>query len=306
MQAGALRARGRAGALSSTWMKDPVLYAIPFFVLSMALEALALRRKPTAYERRDTLTSLSGGLGFLLVALVAKGATFALYERVYAHRLVDLGALRAHGVAAWYPLLLLAEDLCYYAYHRTSHEVRLFWAGHVAHHSSLHYNLSTALRQSWTEPFFGWMFWLPLPLLGVPPELVFFQQAVSLLYQYWIHTETIDRLGPLEWIFNTPSHHRVHHGSDAAYLDKNHAGILIVWDRLFGTFEAERARPTYGLTKNVGTFDPLVVQTHELVAMAGDVRRARSLRGALRAVFAGPGAKLDDAPAREPAATTEP
>jgi sterol desaturase/sphingolipid hydroxylase (fatty acid hydroxylase superfamily) len=284
-------------------MKDPVLYAIPFFLLTMALEAFALRRRQTRYQRRDTLTSLSGGLGFLLVALLTKAATFALYERVYAHRLVDLGALPWY---AWYPLLFLAEDLCYYAYHRTSHEVRLFWAGHVAHHSSLHYNLSTALRQSWTEPFFGWIFWLPLPLLGIRPELVFFQQAVSLVYQYWIHTETIDRLGPLEWIFNTPSHHRVHHGSDAAYLDKNHAGILIVWDRLFGTFEPERQKPTYGLTKNVGTFNPLVVQTHELVAIARDVGRAKSLRSALRAAFAGPGAKLDDEPAGSSATVADP
>jgi sterol desaturase/sphingolipid hydroxylase (fatty acid hydroxylase superfamily) len=270
-------------------MKDPVLFAIPFFLLTMALEAFAVRRRGTPYAGKDTLTSLSGGLGFLAVDALARGAVLALYDRVWQHRLVDLGAL------AWsYPLLFVLEDLCYYAYHRTSHEVRLFWAGHVAHHSSLHYNLSTALRQSWTEPFFGWIFWLPLPLLGFRPEVIFLQQSVSLLYQYWIHTETIARLGPFEWIFNTPSHHRVHHGSDAQYLDKNHGGILIVWDRLFGTFQEEREKPTYGLTKNVGTFHPVVVQAHELVAIARDVAHAKSVRVALRAVFAGPGAKLDE------------
>jgi sterol desaturase/sphingolipid hydroxylase (fatty acid hydroxylase superfamily) len=274
-------------------MRDPVVYAIPFFLVTMALESRALRGKANAYERRDTLTSLSGGLGFLLIALGAKLGQLAIFERVYEHRLLDWSKLHALGVWAWYPLLFVAEDLCYYVYHRTSHEVRLFWAGHVAHHSSLHYNLSTALRQAWVEPFMGWIFWLPLPLLGVRPELVFFQQAVSLVYQYWIHTETIDRLGPIEWLFNTPSHHRVHHGSNAKYLDKNHAGILIVWDRLFGTFAREEERPTYGLTKDVGSFHPVVVQTHEFVSIARDLRRVRTLRGALRALFAGPGAALE-------------
>jgi sterol desaturase/sphingolipid hydroxylase (fatty acid hydroxylase superfamily) len=266
--------------------REPTVLAIPFFLLSMALEAFVLLRGGHPYERRDTLTSLSGGLGNLVVkAVTAKALTLALYELMYAHRIVSLGTGLGVFVA-----LIFAEDLCYYAYHRASHEVRLFWAGHVAHHSSQRYTLATALRQSWTEPVMGVCFWLPLPLLGFRPEQVMLASSISLLYQYWIHTETIRTLGPLEWVMNTPSHHRVHHGSNERYLDKNHGGIFILWDRLFGTFEPESEKVIYGLTKNVGTFNPVVVQFHEFADIARDVRAAKSWRARLRAVFASPAA----------------
>ncbi len=193
-------------------------------------------------------------------------------------------------VAWWtFVLLFLAEDLCYYAFHRASHEIRFFWAAHVNHHSSQHYNLSTALRQSWTTPFTGPWFWMILPLLGFAPWMVLLQQAISLLYQYWIHTEAIGRLGWLEYVFNTPSHHRVHHGANPQYLDRNHAGILIVWDRLFGTFEPERAPVRYGLTTNLTSHNPLHIAFHEWRAIGADLRRARSLREAFLYVFGPPG-----------------
>ena len=157
--------------------------------------------------------------------------------------------------------------------------MRLFWAAHVNHHSSEHYHLATALRQSWTQPYLMWIFWLPLPLLGFSPELILLQQAISLIYQFFIHTQEVRTLGPLEWILNTPSHHRVHHATNVRYLDKNHAGIFIIWDRLFGTFVAEIRSdpPVYGITKNLETFKLRTIAFHEWRALWSDVKRAPTL-----------------------------
>ena len=171
-------------------------------------------------------------------------------------------------------LLFFADDFSYYWFHRCSHESRFFWASHVVHHSSTHYNLSTALRQTWV-PMTYLPFWLWLPALGFAPWMVLLAQAWSLIYQFWIHTERIKRLPrPLEAVLNTPSHHRVHHGSNEVYLDRNYAGILIIWDKLFGTYEPEGERVRYGLTKNIGTFNPVRAAFHEYVAMWHDMRRA--------------------------------
>jgi sterol desaturase/sphingolipid hydroxylase (fatty acid hydroxylase superfamily) len=186
-------------------------------------------------------------------------------------------------------LLFFAEDFCYYWFHRFHHEVRFFWAAHVNHHSSRYFNLSTALRQSWTTPITGPIFWVPLALLGFHPFMILTAQAVSLIYQFWIHTELIGRLGPLERVLNTPSHHRVHHGANVEYLDRNYAGILIVWDRLFGSFEPERAPVDYGLTKNIRTFNPVQIAFHEWQGMFRDVLRARSWREAAQFLLQPPG-----------------
>ena len=272
-----------------------IYYAIPVFLLTVVLELLWTRRAThrgapiRGYEVRDTLASLTMGVGNVLIAALVKLGTVALWLALYEHRLLDLPA------GAWWVWLLLlpAEDLCYYVFHRVSHTSRFFWAAHVNHHSSRHYNLSTALRQSWTTPITGIVFWLPLPLLGFHPAMILAQQGISLLYQYWIHVEWLGRLGPLEWILNTPSHHRVHHGRNPRYLDRNHAGILIVWDRLFGTFEPESEPPDYGLTKNLTTFNPLRIAFHEWAALARDLRRARSVREALGLTFGPPGWRAD-------------
>lgn len=275
-------------------MNEPTVLAIPFFVLTLVIEAFVLYRQGKAYEPWDTAASLSGGLGSLVTKALFKGVTFAVYSWLWEFRLFDPGT----GVLAWV-LLVPLEDLCYYAYHRTSHEVRLFWAAHVAHHSSERYTLATALRQSWTAPVLQIGFWFPLPLLGFRPEMILLMQSFSLLYQYWIHTETIDRLGPLEWVMNTPSHHRVHHGSNPQYLDRNHAGIFIIWDRLFGTFEPEGERVRYGITKPLGTTNWLVVQFHEYRDIWRDLRHFRSTRARLRAIFGRPGEVLSDRSERE-------
>lgn len=270
-------------------MSTLIYYAIPAFLITVALEALWARgagreRSIRGYESRDTWASLSMGVGNVIIAGFFKVLVVALWAFLYEHRLFDLPN-------AWWTwvLLFVAEDFCYYWFHRTSHDVRFFWAAHVNHHSSTHYNLSTALRQSWTTPFTGVPFWLVLPLLGFSPAMILVQQAISLLYQYWLHTESIRTLGPFELVFNTPSHHRVHHGRNARYLDRNHGGILIVWDRLFGTFEPEIETPDYGLTKNLETFNPIRIAFHEWVAIARDAAKARSVRDALGFVFGPPG-----------------
>lgn len=266
-----------------------IYIAIPFFLVTLAIEwAWARRRRDDAaikgYSRPDTLASLAMGTGNVIIAAVTKLGVVALMVLIYEYRWFTLPV-------TWWTFLLLfvVEDLCYYAFHRASHEIRFFWAAHINHHSSQHYNLSTALRQSWTTPFTGPLFWLPLPLLGFPPWMVLTQQAISLLYQYWIHTEAIRRVGWLEHVFNTPSHHRVHHGANPRYLDRNHAGILIIWDKLFGTFEPESEPVRYGLTTNITSHHPVHIAFHEWRAIGADLRRARSLREALLYVFGPPG-----------------
>lgn len=275
-------------------MSSLIHFAIPAFILTMILEALWARRAVAegrairGYEKRDTAASLAMGIGNVVISIGTKVLSFGAMTWLWQHRLIDLPR-------AWWTwvLLFFAEDFCYYWFHRASHEVRFFWAAHVNHHSSRHYNLSTALRQSWTTPLTAPIFWMVLPLLGFEPWMIFTQQAISLLYQYWLHTESIRDLGPLEWIFNTPAHHRVHHGRNVEYLDRNHAGILIVWDRLFGTFEPERAPVDYGLVKNLESHHPVTIAFHEWAAIGRDLRTARSLREVLGYVFGPPGWRPD-------------
>lgn len=269
-----------------------IYIAIPIFLITIALERqwakTAKARKHggsiKGYSRPDTLASLAMGVGNVIIAAGTKIATAALMIFLYEYRLFTLPT-------AWWTFVLLffAEDLCYYAFHRASHEIRFFWAAHINHHSSQHYNLSTALRQSWTTPFTGPLFWIPLPLLGFAPWMVLTQQAISLLYQYWIHTESIGKLGWFEKIFNTPSHHRVHHGANPRYLDRNHAGILIIWDKLFGSFEPESDKVHYGLTTNLTSHNPFHIAFHEWRAIGADVKNARSLGDAFMYVFGPPG-----------------
>jgi sterol desaturase/sphingolipid hydroxylase (fatty acid hydroxylase superfamily) len=268
---------------------NAIAYAVPVFVLVLILEAVSYRFLPDDDERgfevRDTATSLSMGVGSLVVGLPWKAVVVVAYAGLYQlapwHLPVD----------AWWTwaLLLLADDLAYYWFHRLHHEMRVLWASHVVHHSSQFYNFSTALRQSWT-PMTSLPFWLPLALVGFPPWLILLQQALSLIYQFFLHTERVDRLWrPVEWVFNTPSHHRVHHASDAGYLDRNYAGILIVWDRLFGTFSPEVVRPTYGLTKNIGTYNPVRVAFGEYAALWADVRAATRWRDRVSYLLRRPG-----------------
>ncbi len=268
-----------------------ILYAIPVFLAMIGLEmALGRRLGLALYETRDTLADLAMGIGNVLVNLAWKGVALWLAFLVYEYRLFDIPYS-----AAWAWLaLLFAEDFCYYWFHRVHHESRFAWAAHVNHHSSQRFNLAVALRQSWTTPITGLVFWLPLPLLGFHPLMVVTQQAISLIYQFWIHTQAIGRLGPLEWVLNTPSHHRVHHGINPQYIDRNYGGILIVWDRLFGTFEKEREPVRFGIVHQLETFNPLRIAFHEWLSLAGDVRRARGWREAAGYLLRHPGWRPPD------------
>jgi sterol desaturase/sphingolipid hydroxylase (fatty acid hydroxylase superfamily) len=274
-------------------MKNPLTYAAPFFLLFVLLEVAALRwldhdqnLPPVGYERRDARASMSMGAISVFFMTAFKVGSFVVFTAVFVH----VAPWELPTGAWWYwPALIVALDLCYYWHHRFSHRVRIGWAGHQAHHSSEYMNFGTALRQKW-NPWFELVFWMPLPLLGFEPWTLYVAWSVNLIYQFLVHTELVHKLWrPVELVFNTPSHHRVHHGSDPEYLDKNYGGILIVWDRLFGTFVEEKQRPTYGLTKPVGTYNLLRLEYAFYVDIARDVRAARSWRERLGYVFGPPG-----------------
>lgn len=237
-------------------------FAIPFFILSMLLELYVTTRdkfkETKGYETKDAFASIAMGLGNVFLGFLSKALVLGAFVLIYENfRIFTI------PIAWWsFILIFFADDLSYYWFHRISHECRLFWASHVVHHSSEYYNLSTALRQTWSGGFYSFIFWLWMPLVGFHPAMILLQMSISLLYQFWIHTEAIDKMPKwFEAVFNTPSHHRVHHGSNPIYLDRNHAGILIIWDKLFGTFqpELENESVQYGLVKNINTYNPIKI-----------------------------------------------
>lgn len=243
-----------------------ITLSIPLFFLLMGVEWLCGRLQGRrVFRAPDVFANLSLGAAQTVFTAVAVGLLAGAYTAFYAHRLFDIPA---SSTLAWVGLML-GVDFAYYWFHRTSHRMNLAWAAHAPHHQSEHYNLSVALRQGPLQPLFSRVFYLPLALLGFPPAMFATAVALNTLYQFWVHTELIHRLGPLEWVLVTPSHHRVHHACNGRYLDKNHGGILILWDRMFGTFEPEAERITYGTVKPVRTFDPLeatLVPFRELAA----------------------------------------
>ena len=287
------------------------LASVPLFIATMLAEAAVLKKRekrqfgdladadlavlsgtqlpadpliPLGYERKDTTASLSMLVGSVVAGLATAALLEKLDDALFRRRISDIGSGRGSLVGA-----MVVWDFLYYWNHRSMHEVRVLWANHVSHHSSERYNLSTALRQPWSSLTMAWVF-APMPLLGFPAKVTMRAGQLNLLYQYWIHTEAIDRLPrPIELIFNTPSHHRAHHGANQHYLDKNYGGILIVWDRLFGTFEPEVRRLKYGLTKNISTYNPFRIAYHEYAAIARDVRSASGPRHKLGHVFGKPG-----------------
>ncbi|ULC58359.1 sterol desaturase family protein [Flaviramulus sp. BrNp1-15] len=277
-----------------TEFPDIILYAIPFFILSMIIELyVTIKEGIKTYETKDAFSSIAMGLGNVFLGYFSKALVLLSFFFIYENfRLFTIPVV-------WWSFILLffLDDFAYYWFHRISHECRLFWASHVVHHSSQHYNLSTALRQTWSGGFYSFIFWLWLPLLGFHPGMIMLQMSVSLLYQFWIHTEAINKLPKwFEAIMNTPSHHRVHHGSNPLYLDRNHAGILIIWDKMFGTFQPEldEEKVIYGLVKNINTYNPIKIAFIEWINMFKDAFSGKkSLKNRLLYLIKPPGWKHD-------------
>lgn len=250
---------------------SPVDYAVPGFILLVIIEMWwARKRSPASYEPKDTLTSLALGTGSTVAGALTAGLTFAMALWVYQFRLFDIG----WQWWAWIACFVI-DDLAYYWVHRCGHRIRWMWASHVNHHSSQHYNLSTALRQTWTGFIaVNFLFRLPLALIGFHPAMILFVGAINLIYQFWIHTEAIGKLPRwFEAVMNTPSHHRVHHATNPRYLDANYAGTFIIWDKMFGSFveEVEGERIRYGIVKQLGSFNLLHSVFHEWIGIAKDV-----------------------------------
>ncbi|PWG04314.1 sterol desaturase family protein [Polaribacter aquimarinus] len=267
-------------------------YAIPFFVITVILEiVLTVKVKMTEYEFKDAGTSIIMGLGNVTIGLFTKGIVLGVFLFFYEYRFLTI----PFTWWAWV-LVLFAEDLTYYWAHRIGHLSRFFWASHVVHHSSQKYNLSTALRQTWTGGFYTFIFWIPLILIGFHPIMVLVQMSISLIYQYWIHTEFISKLPKwIEAIFNTPSHHRVHHATNPQYLDRNFAGVFIIWDKFFDSFEPEIEKPSYGLVKNIETYNPLKIAFLEWYFMFKDFFTSKtSMIKKIKYFIKPPGWKHDD------------
>ena len=267
----------------------PRLWVLPFFALATAFEigwcVLAQRR---AYPWRELFASAAVFVLRLPTKLLRPLVITPAAYLVWSHRLTTIPLRSAWGLA----LFFVAVELVYYWSHRLSHEVRWMWATHQAHHTPEQIHFASAYRLGATEVLSGgWLLHLPLYWLGFNPLAVSGALAVNLFYQFWLHTDLVGRLGPLELIFNTPSHHRVHHASNPEYLDRNYGGVLIIWDRLFGTFAEERPdiRIRYGLVHPVGSLNPLRLEFHEWVALARDTARAPSWRARLGAMFGRPG-----------------
>ncbi len=264
-----------------------IALAIPFFFLFMGIEFwVARRRNRQVYRLNDSVNDLSCGIMQQVVDVFLKTVLIGAYVWVYTYwRQFEIAV---DSIGLWL-LCFLAVDFAYYWFHRSSHEVNAIWATHVVHHQSEEYNLSVALRQSSLQPLFVMVFYLPLALIGFPPVMFLANASFNKLYQFWIHTRLIGRMGPLEWVFNTPSHHRVHHGRNPKYIDKNHGGTLIIWDRLFGTFQAEEEEPTYGITKPLESWNPFWANCHYWADLFETARRTRTLGDKLRVFLKPPG-----------------
>lgn len=283
---------------------DVIRASIPLFFALIALELLVawIRRRPL-YRLADSISDLSCGILSQLAGIIMALGTIAVFGWVSTHVSIQhvlplpqwihrppltAAGFDAAALAAWIGVFLF-DDLAYYWMHRYSHEVNILWAGHVVHHSSEEYNLTVALRQSSLHGLMSWLFYMPLAFLGVPVTMWVICHALNLVYQFWVHTRAVNRLGPLELVMNTPSHHRVHHGVNPEYQDRNYAGVLIIWDRLFKSFEPEVAPPVYGITKPLRSWNPVRANLHVFGEIWSNARAARTWGDRLRSVVGHPG-----------------
>jgi alkylglycerol monooxygenase len=286
-------------------MISPIAYAVPVFIVSVAFEYWVGRRRGlTTFRAADTVSSLSLGIVSQIANSFSRAIGVGIYALIYEH--AALFELPANALWVWIAGLIL-YDLAYYWNHRFGHTVAIMWASHVVHHSSEEYNLSTALRQSSTGFLFNWIFTAPLAVLGFPPLVIGIVALIDLLYQYWVHTQHVGKLGWLDRILVTPSNHRVHHGQNDYCLDRNYGGILILWDRLFGTFSEERdGEPiVYGIRGQLRSWNPLWANLHIYREIARDAWLTRNWADKLRVWFKHPGWRPADAAALAPKAPYE-
>ncbi len=266
---------------------SPVILAIPVFFILIGMEvAYGYYQNRKLYRLNDAVANISCGIVEQLTGVFAKVFTVAAYHFIYTHFAIFTLA------DTWYWILLafIGVDFCYYWAHRLSHQVNLFWLGHIVHHQSEDYNLSVALRQSTFQKMFTFYFYFPLAFLGFKTEWFLLMGAFNLLYQFWIHTEVINKMPRwFEYFFNTPAHHRVHHGRDPKYIDRNHAGTLMIWDRMFGTFQQEEERPTYGITTPVNSWNPVKANLQPFVALWQEMKTVPGLRNKIKLALKPPG-----------------
>jgi len=260
--------------------------AIPIFFSMIAIEwFVSHKRGISVFKLNDTLCNLFCGAGSQVIGAFSAALTFGLYVWTFD----NITPLKWSTNAIWeWIVCTLLVDLGYYWLHRTSHRVQMFWATHIVHHQSEEYNLSVALRQSWFSGFTAWIFYLPLILIGFTPVMVISAKLINLLYQFWVHTRLISQIGILEWVFVSPSNHRVHHGCDERSLDTNYGGIFIVWDRIFGTYKAEAVEPPYGTVKPLASFDPMLANIDGWVTIGKLFKQGNGLWEKLYAFFAPP------------------
>jgi alkylglycerol monooxygenase len=263
-----------------------IILSIPLYFLLIGFEVLVDKlNKRSNYRFNDAITNISCGMGEQVTGVFFKLIVVTLYELVFEK--YALFKIPMNGLT-WF-LLFICVDFFYYWFHRYSHVINLFWGGHVVHHQSEEYNLSVALRQGWFQKFFSFGFYLPLAFVGFNPVQFLTVSSLVTLYQFWIHTRSIHKLGFFEYAFNTPSHHRVHHGVNPKYIDKNHGGTLIIWDRMFGTFQEEEEEPIYGITHPVNTWDPVEANLQHWKLMYHGVKQMRGTRDKLKYLFMPPG-----------------
>jgi sterol desaturase/sphingolipid hydroxylase (fatty acid hydroxylase superfamily) len=265
---------------------SPVVIAIPMYFILMALEMLVLRfQKHPGYRLNDAITNINCGVMSQVTGVFFKVLSIGIYALIFE----KFAIFEIPNNIGTFLLLFFLYDLCYYWAHRMSHEVNLFWGGHVVHHSSEEYNLSVALRQSSTQTFWTFFFYLPLAILGFDPIMLILASGLNLLYQFWIHTEVIGKMGFLELFMNTPSHHRVHHGRNPKYIDKNHGGTFIIFDKWFGTFQEEEETPTYGITTPVKSWNPFWVNLAHYATIKEEIKQIKGIKDKIKYLFNKPG-----------------